>query len=129
MKFIRTALIFDYLYAVYQWRMLKITWIHFKFVYLVKLLSNRWATLSPKNLKNTANAGGLGVTPVPYKKSLFCLSAILNCFLFFIKQHSKILDNIAVFARCPKGVIQSSSIFSYYLLLSSHQLNFHLFYT
>ena len=44
------------------------TRIHLKFVYLVKLLSNRLATLSPENLEIKKTFEGWGLTLVAYKK-------------------------------------------------------------
>ena len=38
-----------------------------KFVYLVKLLSNREANLSPESFENAGNFEGWGVTLVAYK--------------------------------------------------------------
>ena len=48
--------------------MLKITGIHLKFVYLIKLLSNRYATLIRENLENTSNLEGWGLILVANKK-------------------------------------------------------------
>ena len=42
----------------------KITRIHLKFVYLVKLLSNCWATLIRKDLENASNFKDWGMTLV-----------------------------------------------------------------
>ena len=41
----------------------KITGIYLKFVYLVKVLSNRQATLSPENLEITKQLCGVGLDP------------------------------------------------------------------
>ena len=42
--------------------------------YLVKLLDNHWASLSSGYLENISNFEGLGVTLVPYKKSVVYIS-------------------------------------------------------
>ena len=42
--------------------------IYLRFVYLVKLLSNRCATASPKNYENTSDFKGWGLALVAYKK-------------------------------------------------------------
>ena len=48
----------------------KFTGIHLKFVYLVKLLGNRYATSSPKNFENANNFEGRGLTLIAYKQSV-----------------------------------------------------------
>ena len=48
----------------------KKTGIHLKFVYLVKLLSNHYETLTSENFRNTSNFEGWGLILVPYKKSV-----------------------------------------------------------
>ena len=40
--------------------------IHFKFVYLVKLLSNRYATLSPENIENISSFEDWSLTLIPH---------------------------------------------------------------
>ena len=47
--------------------------LHLKFVYLVKLQSNRSATLSPENLENTSTSESWRMTLVAYKKSVIKL--------------------------------------------------------
>ena len=51
----KTALILTNVIHYFDDAYEKTTGIHLKFVYLVKLLSNCYATLSPKSLKNTSN--------------------------------------------------------------------------
>ena len=46
------------------------SFVHLKFVYLVKILSNHEVILSPENLENGSNFEGWGLTIVAYKKVL-----------------------------------------------------------
>ena len=50
----------------------KITGTQLTFVYLVKLLSNHWATLSPENYENISNFKDWGLTLVVYKRKVYC---------------------------------------------------------
>ena len=48
----------------------KFTGIRLKFVYLVKLLGDRYATPSPKNFENTNNLESRDLTLIAYKQSV-----------------------------------------------------------
>lgn len=106
--------------------MLKINGIQLKFVYLVRLQSNRYATLNPKNLKNTSKFECQGVTLIAYIGKVY-FWPFSNFKLLFVFPSSNTLKlcscHFVVFTRRPKGVIESTSIYWCYFLLSSHQLN------
>ena len=75
---------------------LKITGIHLKLVYLVKLLSNRSATLSPKNLENPSNFEGWCLNLVAYKKGVYFLIVFIVNFeqVYFTTTYSFIIMTV-----------------------------------
>ena len=90
----------------------KITGIHLKFIYLVKLRSNRQATLSLENLKSKNNFEAWGLTLMLIKNQCSLLSLRIVS-KFHVKFKRAILLTLAEISRCFEAFFyHSEHIFS-----------------